>query len=95
MKKDDLLRITNYRNAFYLLIIIFFGICLILNSFHSILSFGYGLDDYYLVSRSFKEAFIKNFEIGQIHFRPIWYLSYPLTNIISNSSSFHHFISGL
>ncbi len=93
MNKNYLLKISEYRNGFYLLLVIFFGISLIINSFHSILSFGYGLDDYYLISRNFKEAFIQNISLGSIHFRPIWYLSYPLTNIISNSSSFHHFIN--
>ena len=93
MNKDKSLKISNYKNGFFILIVIFFGLSLIINSFHFILGFGYGLDDYYLVSNSFKEAFNRNIVLGSIHFRPIWYLSYPLTNLISITSSFHHLIN--
>ena len=93
MDQNKLIQKFKYLKASNSLVIILFGIFLIINSFHSIFNYGYGLDDYYLISRSFKEAFLKNFEIGGVHFRPIWYLSYPLVNVISNASSFHHFIN--
>ena len=83
----------NFGRKWPVVIVIFFGISLIISSFHSILSFGYGLDDFYLVSRSFQDALYKNIDNGSIHFRPIWYLSYPFVNIISDSSGFHHFVN--
>lgn len=50
------------------------------------LSYGYILDDFFLVPLNFNDAVRAN---TYFHFRPIWYLSYPLVNLISNSAFSH------
>ena len=68
----------------YYLIILF--ITSVLLMFDTIF-YGFVSDDFSLVSSDFREAISSS--LG-VHFRPFWYLSYPLLNLISSSSYSHH-----
>ena len=68
------------------IIIIFFGIYL------RTLNYGFIHDDFDLVRKNWDEA-IDTFLYG-VHFRPLWYLSYPLVNHFFGPNAFvHHLLS--
>lgn len=53
--------------------------------------FGYFNDDFFLVNLSFEEAFMHSFR--GMHFRPLWYFSYPITNFFFQSSVLDHTVN--
>ncbi len=74
---------NNYKKIFtFLIIIIFLGIYL------RTVNFGFINDDFDLVGKSWLNA-IQTFLLGT-HFRPLWYLSYPLINHFFGPSAFIH-----
>ena len=55
--------------------------------------FGYFNDDFFLVNLSFEEAFMHSFR--GLHFRPLWYFSYPITNLFFQSPVLDHTVNVL
>jgi len=69
-----------------ILVISFFAIYI------PVISFGFISDDFELVRFSFQQAFDTTFQ--SVHFRPIWFFSYPVVNtIFDNSSHTHHIVN--
>jgi hypothetical protein len=80
--------LKNYNKILIILaIIIFFTIYL------RTLNFGFVNDDFDLVNNSWSEA-IETFLYG-VHFRPLWYLSFPLINHFFGPNAFIHHLFNL
>ena len=78
---------NNYKKILPIItIIIFFGIYL------RTLSFGFINDDFNLIRPTISQAFNRSLD-GE-HFRPLWYLSFPIVNYFFGPNAFvHHLLS--
>ena len=72
----------NYKTFFLLIIAILFG---------DTIFYGYTNDDYGLVNFGFSNLFKESSYIT--NFRPLWWLSYSITNLFFHSSHFDHLIN--